>query len=117
MPRRYTLLAHARSCVATGVAAQTITRGCNWATACNTATRKGEHAMGFMDSLKKKIGQATNAVSAPPPAAPPPQEEDQVEEVEEAVAEASSDEQFDTAGFDPLGDEAAFFNAVLHMES
>ena len=73
--------------------------------------------MGFMDSLKKKIGQATNAVAAPPPAAAPPPVEEQVEEVEEEVASASSDEQFDTAGFDPINDEAAFFNAVLHMES
>lgn len=69
--------------------------------------------MGFMDSLKKKIGAAKDAVT-PPPAAAAPAPEPQYEE--EAAADHDEQPSFDLAGFDP-NDEESFFRSVLHMES
>ncbi|MEO8705726.1 MAG: hypothetical protein ABI867_37185 [Kofleriaceae bacterium] len=68
--------------------------------------------MGFLDKLKKKIGDVT--------AQPVVQEQQQqhyaAPEPEPEVEEAVEEETFDVAGFDP-DDEETFFNAVLHMES
>ncbi len=69
--------------------------------------------MGLFDKVKglvKGAAQPQPAPQAPPPQAPPPQHH-------EEAADDDDDEQFDLAGFDPINDEGAFFNAVLHMES
>lgn len=84
--------------------------------------------MGLFDSIKKAIGGATDAAqkamqqpqpqaqpAAPPP---PPHAHPQPHAPEpEPEVEAEPEEAFDTAGFDPAGDEEGFFEAVLHMES
>ncbi|MEJ7603138.1 MAG: hypothetical protein WKG01_34945 [Kofleriaceae bacterium] len=67
--------------------------------------------MGFLDNLKKKIGNATQAAPRHVQAAPDPVPE-QIDEVDDPDDAPS----FDVAGFDP-DDEDSFFNAVLHMES
>lgn len=80
--------------------------------------------MGFMDSIKKKIGAAKDAVApqAAPQAAPVHHhEEEPAHDDADTDTDASSDDdddapQFDLAGFDPE-DEDTFFRAVLHMES
>jgi hypothetical protein len=64
--------------------------------------------MGLFDKIKGKVQNAVQQQVAPPP-----QYHQHVEEVEEEPAQA----EFDLAGFDPINDETAFFNAVLHMES
>ena len=70
--------------------------------------------MGLMDSFKKKLGAAKDAVAPPPP---PPVTVAEPED-DPASDEADDDDTpaFDLAGFDP-NDEGAFFHAVLHMES
>lgn len=64
--------------------------------------------MGFFDSIKKAVGGAAPAAQPAtqptPSAAAPPVDE-------------HNHRALDVAGFDPDGDEAGFFNAVLHMES
>ena len=69
--------------------------------------------MGFLDKLKKKIGDATQAAPQHVPhehaTAPEPDEVDEVDDTDDQP-------EFDVAGFDP-DDEDSFFNAVLHMES
>jgi hypothetical protein len=70
--------------------------------------------MGFLDKLKKKIGDVTSQ-----PAQEQPQQQQQYAQAEpEPEPEVEEEEQatFDVAGFDP-DDEETFFNAVLHMES
>jgi hypothetical protein len=68
--------------------------------------------MGFLDKLKKKIGDVTSQ-----PAAPQQPQQPQYAAPEPAYEEpAAEEEAFDVAGFDP-DDEETFFNAVLHMES
>jgi hypothetical protein len=76
--------------------------------------------MGLFDKLKKSVTDAKNqfvpqqqqaAHTHHPQSAPEPE----VEEVEESHDDEEA--QFDVAGFDVMRDEAAFFNAVLHMES
>jgi hypothetical protein len=88
--------------------------------------RGKEIAMGLFDKLKDKVkGAAQNLQNAAQPQAqaqaqpPQPQEHQHSEDCdhEEDVADHDQGEQFDLAGFDPINDEAAFFNAVLHMES
>jgi hypothetical protein len=73
--------------------------------------------MGLFDKIKKGVADAKNQFApqqqqSAAQHAPQPQPEPEVEE-EEHEEEA----QFDVAGFDVQRDEAAFFNAVLHMES
>lgn len=80
--------------------------------------------MGFMDSLKKKIGAAKDAVAPQAQqAAPEPEQEEQEVETSDDDDSSSDDGDggheeggFDLAGFDP-NDEEAFFHAMLHMES
>lgn len=72
--------------------------------------------MGFFDKIKKGIDDVKNQVQ-PQAVPPPPEPEPEESEDDESSDDAGSDEQFDVAGFDVLRDEAAFFNAVLHMES
>jgi hypothetical protein len=74
--------------------------------------------MGLFDKIKKGVADAKNqfAPQQQQSAAqhvPQPQPEPEVEEEEQDDEE----QQFDVAGFDVQRDEAAFFNAVLHMES
>jgi hypothetical protein len=71
--------------------------------------------MGFFDSIKKALGGVAQEVAHAPRAqyAPASRDVGEVEEEEDTV----SNDVFDVAGFDPVGDEGAFFNAVLHMES
>jgi hypothetical protein len=80
--------------------------------------------MGLFDKLKDKVkGAAQNVQNAVQPQAqaqqpPQPQEHHHSEACDhDEVAEHDQGEQFDTAGFDVMNDEASFFNAVLHMES
>lgn len=71
--------------------------------------------MGFLDKMKGKIKDAMQTEAPPPP--PPAAHVHQEIEPEEMEDAGSDDEAFDLAGFDPLGDEEGFYNAVLHMES
>src|SRR5687767_9629693 len=64
--------------------------------------------MGLFDTLKKKLGGAKDAITAAPAPVPDP--------VDDAPQDEPTDPH-DLAGFDPIGDEESFFNAVLHMES
>jgi hypothetical protein len=81
--------------------------------------------MGLFDKLKDKVkGAAQNIQNAAQPQ-PPQQQAQQPQYQEQHQHSEDSDhdeqdhsqEQFDMAGFDPINDEQAFFNAVLHMES
>jgi len=70
--------------------------------------------MGFLDKLKKKIGDVTQGAqpevqAQAQQAVPDPVPEPEIEDIDDQP-------QFDVAGFDP-DDEESFFNAVLHMES
>jgi hypothetical protein len=73
--------------------------------------------MGLFDKIKKGVADAKNQFapqqqqSAAQPVSQPQPEPDVEEEEQE------EEQQFDVAGFDVQRDEAAFFNAVLHMES
>jgi hypothetical protein len=68
--------------------------------------------MGLFDKLKDKVKGAVQPQAQQPQQAPPPPQVEDDEPEDDAQAP-----QFDMAGFDPVNDEAAFFNAVLHMES
>src|SRR6185503_6596044 len=72
--------------------------------------------MGFLDKMKGKIKDAMQTEAPPPPPAAAHVHQE-LEPEEEVEAAGSDDEAFDLAGFDPLGDEEGFYNAVLHMES
>lgn len=75
--------------------------------------------MGFLDKMKGKVKDAMRG-EAPPAASVPEPEDDyhhQEEDQDFAGGGHDDDEAFDLAGFDPLGDEEGFYNAVLHMES
>ena len=70
--------------------------------------------MGLFDKIKKSVTDAKNQFVTPEQQAA---HVAQVAPEEPDDDEAHEEEQFDVAGFDVLRDEAAFFNAVLHMES
>jgi hypothetical protein len=76
--------------------------------------------MGFMDSIKKKIGAAKDAVAPQQAPAPEPEQVEEEDSSSDSDSDSSSSDddspQFDLAGFDP-DDEEAFFHAMLHMES
>jgi len=72
--------------------------------------------MGFMDSIKKKIGAAKEAVAPQPAAAPEVHHHEPDVESDDDGGGDEDSPQFDLAGFDP-DDEESFFHAVLHMES
>jgi len=77
--------------------------------------------MGFLDKIKSKVKDAVQG-EVPPPAQAAAHEDEvhQQEEDQDHDQDLSGDggdEEFDLAGFDPLGDEEGFYNAVLHMES
>ena len=73
--------------------------------------------MGLFDKIKKGVTDAKNQFVPQQQQAAhvnqPPQQPQYVEPEPEPEEEV----QFDLAGFDPINDEQAFFNAVLHMES
>jgi len=77
--------------------------------------------MGLFDKLKKGVADAKNSFQPQQQqAAHVHQPEPEPEHVEEAQDDDTDNEEeatFDVAGFDVMRDEAAFFNAVLHMES
>jgi hypothetical protein len=81
--------------------------------------------MGLFDKMKGIVKGAQNAAQGqqqPQPQQtqpqPPPQHYPQgTMDAPVDTDEDTGHEGFDTAGFDPANDEAAFFNAVLHMES
>jgi hypothetical protein len=82
--------------------------------------------MGLFDKLKKSVTDAKNqfvpqqqqqAHVHHQQAAEPEAEAEAVEDDDGSGGDEGNDEQFDLAGFDPVNDEQAFFNAVLHMES
>jgi hypothetical protein len=77
--------------------------------------------MGLFDKIKKGVADAKNQFvpqqqQAAHVSQQPEPDTEPVEEVEQED-EGVADGQFDLAGFDPVNDEASFFNAVLHMES
>ena len=83
--------------------------------------------MGLFDKLKDKAKAAAQGVQnavqpqaqqQAQPQQPQYQAQQEVEDHDhDEVADHDQSEQFDMAGFDPINDEASFFNAVLHMES
>src|SRR5258705_9507844 len=83
--------------------------------------------MGLFDKMKGIVKGAQNAVQGEPQTtAPTPQNypagtmdmpADTSSAQDDNNDEHEHGDAFDVAGFDPVNDEAAFFNAVLHMES
>ena len=76
--------------------------------------------MGLFDKIKKTVTDTKNQFVTPQQqAAHVSQVEPQAEpdETDDDDTEEQDEGSFDVAGFDVMRDEAAFFNAVLHMES
>ena len=82
--------------------------------------------MGLFDKVKGMVKNAQNVVqnNAPqqqqhqqPPQHMPSGTLDEPMDTSSEDEGGDDGEQFDTAGFDPLNDENAFYRAVLHMES
>lgn len=78
--------------------------------------------MGFFDSIKKAVATATVPTPQPEMHEEEPAEQEEMEAADDEPHDGSHDlpcgcRTHDTAGFDPLNDEDAFFRAVQHMES
>lgn len=70
--------------------------------------------MGLFDKLKKTLGDAKDQMRGQPAPAPQPAPEPEPDDADDDADHGHP--AYDFAGFDP-GDEDAFYNAVLHMES
>ena len=73
--------------------------------------------MGLFDKIKKGVSDAKNQFVPQQQQSAAHVHQPEPEPVEEEVEDQEEEQQFDVAGFDVGRDEAAFFNAVLHMES